>query len=132
MSKSGIALFGFEEVASQLESCSDIPDDVALKILIDGGEPVLNRMIERVPVRTGDLKKSLKIGRRLAKGRKGGSRSIEIGAMGKDGNMANLVESGHGGPKPAPPHPFAWPAYEESKAEAYDRIAEGVRQWLNG
>jgi len=37
-------------------------------------------------------------------------------------NIAHLVEFGHAGPAPAPPHPFLRPAFDETKAAAMAAI----------
>lgn len=39
-------------------------------------------------------------------------------------NVAHLVEFGHGGPHPAPAHPFLRPAFDEAKGPARDRMIE--------
>jgi HK97 gp10 family phage protein len=43
-------------------------------------------------------------------------------------NYLHLVEQGHGGPRPAPPHPFLGPAFEASKDQAKAAAAEKFRQ----
>jgi HK97 gp10 family phage protein len=47
------------------------------------------------------------------------------------GNVAHLVEFGHGGPHPAPAHPFMRPALDESKSGALRAITEKARSELN-
>lgn len=37
---------------------------------------------------------------------------------------ANFVERGHGGPRPAPPHPFFRPAFDRTEAEAREVITK--------
>jgi HK97 gp10 family phage protein len=45
-------------------------------------------------------------------------------------NIAHLVEFGHGGPHPAPPHPFMRPAWDSTKGQVLrvmaDKIATGL------
>lgn len=41
-------------------------------------------------------------------------------------NIGHLVEKGHGGPHPAPPHPFARPALEESKSAVLAVMAQKI------
>lgn len=43
---------------------------------------------------------------------------------------AHLVEYGHGGPHPAPAHPFLEPAYNHHKDEAAEIIAARLREAL--
>ena len=75
---------------------------------------------------TGALFRSIKVGR--AKRRKIG-RSITIGVhhSAEGAYYANAVEWGHGGPAPAPAHPFVRPAYDAKADESYDIIRAGLR-----
>ncbi len=45
---------------------------------------------------------------------------------------AHLVEFGHGGPKPAPPHPFVRPAWDEMKDQVNANIARGLGKTIEG
>ncbi len=81
--------------------------------------------------RTGTLKKSLGI--KMTTTRRGtvlgviGPRrgfKTQVGTTGKGkpiyedpANIAHLVEFGHGGPHPAPPHPFMRPAWQNSASQ---------------
>jgi HK97 gp10 family phage protein len=47
------------------------------------------------------------------------------------GNVAHLVEFGHGGPHPAPPHPFMRPALDEKKSEALAAVESTARVKLD-
>ena len=79
---------------------------------------------------TGALFRSIKVGR--AKRRKT-SRSITIGVhhSAEGAYYANAVEWGHGGPAPAPAHPFVRPAYDAKADESYDIIRAGLRDAVN-
>lgn len=44
--------------------------------------------------------------------------------------IAHLVEYGHGGPHPAPPHPFMRPAWDENKAAAQAAIADEITRGI--
>lgn len=124
----------------------------ARKGLGNAGNVVLRAMKAKVPVGTGSLKRSL--GRKVSrKKRLGGLASIigsrvgEVAGTGKwkskrrDGKLAagsvkphkyaHLVELGHGGPHPAPPHPFMRPAYDESRSAIMAAIIEAIRQELH-
>ena len=81
--------------------------------------------------RTGTLLRSIKIGR-VVKKRSGGYR-VTVGIHRKDGGAAygNPVEFGHGGPHPAPPHPFARPEFDAKADEAYEKVKEQLRQALD-
>jgi HK97 gp10 family phage protein len=41
---------------------------------------------------------------------------------------AHLVEFGHGGPHPAPAHPFMRPAWDSSKREVLEGIEQGLKK----
>ena len=45
---------------------------------------------------------------------------------------AHLVEFGHGGPHPAPPHPFVRPAWDEMKERVKQDIKEGLKRIIEG
>ena len=79
---------------------------------------------------TGALHRSIMVGR--AKRRKTG-RSITIGVhhSAEGAYYANAVEWGHGGPAPAPAHPFVRPAYDAKADESYDIIRAGLRDAIN-
>ena len=82
------------------------------KALQAGAEALLPYMQRRAPVRSGQLKKALAIGKRS---RRRGRSGIEVGAFHADAPHAHLVEQGHGGPHPAPAHPFMEPAANEAE-----------------
>ena len=76
---------------------------------------------------TGVLNRSIRIGP-VKKRRKSG-KSITIGVHRKEEGAyyATPVEYGHGGPAPAPAHPFIRPAYDTRADEAYEIIRDGLR-----
>ncbi|MDO5299998.1 MAG: HK97 gp10 family phage protein [Clostridia bacterium] len=80
---------------------------------------------------TGALHRSIEIGR--VKKRRYSGKSITIGVHRKaeGAYYAPPVEYGHGGPAPAPAHPFIRPAYDTRQDEAYEIIREGLRNALD-
>lgn len=52
-------------------------------------------------------------------------------AEGTDDPYAPPVEYGHGGPVPAPAHPFIRPAYDTRSDEAYEIIRDGLRDAID-
>ena len=80
--------------------------------------------------RTGKLRAALGTGNAGKKG----SASITIGVHRKDWSgdeyYPAYVEFGHGGPRPAPPHPFVRPALDEKGEEAMNVLADKVAQAL--
>jgi len=45
---------------------------------------------------------------------------------------AHLVEYGHGGPHPAPPHPFIRPAWDEIKPSVEANLGNGIKKTIEG
>lgn len=64
---------------------------------------------------------------------KGGGKQITIGVHHKESGAyyANPVEFGHGGPAPAPAHPFVRPAFDTRHEDAYEEIKRVLRDELS-
>ena len=105
----------------------------AWRILEAAAVPILEQMktnATRDPRRrSGDLHDALKVGS-VRRSKKRG-RHITIGVLRKDCNHEDyypaFVEYGHGGPAPAPAHPYIRPAYDTRVDEAYEIIRDGLR-----
>ena len=54
--------------------------------------------------------------------------AVEVGAI--NSPVSHLVEWGHGGPKPAPPHPFVEPAAQSVEDQVVDAIAQVLLEGL--
>jgi len=113
---------------------SDTNVDDALKA---GAEPIRDEMQRNAPVgETGNLKRAVKVGN--VRTRKNG-RTITIGIHRRDIDLSAkgghyypaYVEYGHGGPRPAPPHPFVRPAYDLKKDEAWNAIKQATINKMN-
>ena len=101
----------------------------AERALKRASEPMLSRMAETAPVRSNKLKPAIKAGRiQMKRGRA----SITLGVHGgaEAAKYAHLVEFGHGGPHPAPPHPFMRPAYDETVDESYGVLRQTLKEDL--
>ena len=104
-------------------------------ILQNAAQPILEQMLHNASTdpqpRSGKLRNSIKIGRVVRK-RKGGYR-VTVGVHRSDGGAeySNPVEFGHGGPHPAPPHPFVRPAFDARVDEAYEKVKEQLRTALD-
>ena len=101
-------------------------------ILQDSCQPILSAMLRMCPTgATKKLRDSIKIGRVVSKRRKRGF-SVSVGVHKENGVMyANPVENGHGGPHPAPPHPFVRPAFDATKEQAYSALRDRLRTALD-
>ena len=94
-----------------------------------GAVPIEEQMLHNAStdpkIITGDLHDSIKTGK--VKKRREGGKAITIGVhYNEKGTFySNPVEFGHGGPAPAPAHPFVRPAFDTRADEAYE-IMKGV------
>ena len=132
---------GFDGLASDIAG-------MASRLDADGaGAPAVRRILEAAAqpihqqmranaskdpqVVTGVLNRSIRIGP-VKKRRKSG-KSITIGVHRKEEGAyyATPVEYGHGGPAPAPAHPFIRPAYDTRADEAYEIIRDGLRDAID-
>ena len=111
----------------------EITESVSKRVgraLTAGAEIVVARAKALVPVRSGRLHDSLKVGRRK---KTRDTWNVEAGSF-YDSNPyaphAHLVEYGHGGPRPAPPHAFLNPAMEDVENEVNAVIMEELMKGL--
>ena len=108
---------------------------VARRILEAAAQPIHRQMKANASkdpkIITGVLNRSIRIGP-VKKRRKSG-KSITIGVHRKEEGAyyATPVEYGHGGPAPAPAHPFLRPAYDTRADEAYEIIRDGLRDAID-
>lgn len=127
----GIKTSGFADVANDLirlaEKTSGETTNRALKA---GAKIVFKEMRRQATIdpkrRSGYLYKSIKTGKVMKTARHtqyATEKYIKIGtkeeAIGGYAPHAHLVEYGHGGPAPAPPHPFVRLAYDRKGDEAF-------------
>ena len=104
-------------------------------VLKSAAQPILDQMIQNANTdpkrRSGKLVNSIRVGNVVR--RHGGGYRVTIGVHRKDGGAeyANPVEHGHGGPHPAPPHPFVRPAFDAKQEEAFARMKELLIQALD-
>jgi HK97 gp10 family phage protein len=103
------------------------------RILEIAAQPVLEQMIQNATTdphpRSGNLRSALRIKKST---RKRGAR-VTVGVHRLEGGAAYAqpVEFGHGGPHPAPPHPFVRPAFDVRADEAYELLKEQLRKALD-
>lgn len=117
---------GMNEVIARLDRVSEL-QRAGPRALNAGAKIVLNAARDLAPVRSGELKKSLKVGRR----KKTADRTVvEVGTFYPNAPHAHLVEHGHGGPRPAPSHPFLQPAAEMSEDAVQQAVLEELKKYL--
>ena len=99
-----------------------------------GAAPIEARMRQNVTndpkVISGDLHDSIHTG--PVRRRRNGGKRITVGVHTKEKGAfyANPLEFGHGGPAPAPAHPFVRPAFDMAADEAYTEIKRVLREEL--
>ena len=122
------------EMADKLSTSGGNGGRATRYILQQAAEPVLRQMLHNAEtdpkMRSHKLRNSIKIGK-VVKRRKGGYR-VTVGVHRIDGGAeyANPVEFGHGGPHPAPAHPFVRPAFDAVKDEAYEQVKKDLQTAL--
>ena len=129
--KGGAELRG--DIARMSEALqTDGGDAAANRLLETAAQPVLEQMIHNASTdpqpRSGKLRGALRI--KKASGRRGAR--VTVGVHRADGAAYSVpVEFGHGGPHPAPPHPFVRPAFDARAEEAYELLKEQLRAALD-
>lgn len=134
---------GVDELTSDLQRmAAKAGGEAADRALKAGARVILTEMKAQAQidpkVRKGNLLKSLKLGSIVTAMKeqrsKIGVKRIQLGAYEKEHGQiaphAHLVEYGHGGPHPAPPHPFVRPSFDRRVDEAYDEMRRVLRNEL--
>ena len=130
-------------MAIELRGFDDLKDDLinmaaaleqgpgVTRALQAGAAPIEEQMLHNAStdpkIISGNLHDSIKTGN-VKKNRKGG-KLITIGVHHKERGAyyANPVEFGHGGPAPAPAHPFVRPAFDVKASEAFGEMKRVLR-----
>ena len=131
---------GFSDLMTDIAQMASTMDadgagaPVAKRILQEAARPIHDQMKANASsnpqIITGALHRSIRIG--PVRKRMGSGKRITIGVHRKEkAYYATPVEYGHGGPAPAPPHPFIRPAYDTRQDEAYEIIREGLRDAID-
>jgi HK97 gp10 family phage protein len=103
------------------------------RILETAAQPLLDQMIQNASTdprpRSGKLRGALRI--KKASRRRGARVTVGVHAAEGGAPYAQPVEFGHGGPHPAPPHPFVRPAFDARGEEAYELLKDQLRAALD-
>ena len=110
---------------------------IAKRILEQAAQPIHQQMKSNAssdPQQdSGKLHGAINIGD--VKRRRNSGQRITIGVHRKDWDEEDYypayVEYGHGGPGPAPAHPYIRPAYDSRQDEAYEIIRDGLRDAID-
>lgn len=133
MSTMTITISGVGDLMAALEEKLGKADSGAVisDALQRAAEPLRDQMIANIDsgghVRTGKLRRAIRIGT-VTRGKNG--YQIKVGVVDASAPHARLVEFGHGGPKPAPEHPYMRPAYEATKDQALEIMTQALREAL--
>jgi len=129
--QSGIYLKGLDTLERK---CNQIMKEVSkekTKLLLKEARVVRDRIKSKAPKGpTGNLKKAV-----YAKAYAETTSSPAVAFAGirpKKAPHAHLVEYGHGGPHPAPPHPFFRPALDEVMPKIKEDIAKELGRTIEG
>ena len=131
-----IELRGFDDLRDDLLNMAAALDQGpgVSRALEAGAEPIEKQMLQNASsdpkIITGALQGSLHTGK--VKSRAGGGKQITIGVHHSENAAyyANPVEFGHGGPAPAPAHPFVRPAFDTKADEAFEEMKRVLRDEL--
>ena len=126
---------GFDELIREINR---LPGLLAERVQGDGliaaARVARDEAKQNVPVGTGALRDTIRATRRAqtvetAAGRKKvPGAAAQVRAGGPDARQAMLVEYGHGGPQPAPPHPYLEPAITGTTARQFSAAAAAMRR----
>ncbi len=134
-------------MAIELRGFTDLQDDLinmaaaleqgpgVTRALQAGAAPIEEQMLHNAStdpkIITSDLHDSIRTGH-VKKKREGGKR-ITIGVHHSESGAyyANPVEHGHGGPAPAPAHPFVRPAFDMRAPEAFEEMKRVLRDEIS-
>ena len=132
---------GFDSLLTDIASMANRMDadgagaPVAKRILQAAAQPIHQQMKANASkdpkIITSALHDSIAVGN--VRKRRYSGKSITIGVHRKERGAyyATPVEYGHGGPAPAPAHPFIRPAYDTRADEAYEIIRDGLRDAID-
>ena len=128
-----IELRGFDDLKDDLINMAAALDQGlgVNRALQAGAVPIEDQMLHNAStdpkIISGDLHDSIRTGS-VKKKRDGGKR-ITIGVHHKEHGAyyAYPVEFGHGGPAPAPAHPFVRPAFDVKAGEAFEEMKRVLR-----
>ena len=134
----GINANGLTELSDSLTAMAGVLSDdgpVINKALRAGAVPIEEQMLANASsdpkIITGDLHDSIRThGIKNKKGGKGRQITIGVKHSERGAYYANPVEYGHGGPAPAPAHPFVRPAFDTRYPDACEEMKRVLRDAL--
>jgi len=130
VAKSLFEIEGFAEFQRKIEQLPDkMKRNELNKVLRRVAKPTVAAAKRHVPVKEGRLQRS--IGTITGKSRTYPNILVGPRAKGKHGGFHGaLVEFGHGGPSPAPAHPYMRPAIDETRGQVSSDAADKIAKYL--
>ena len=124
MGRITITSSGSDGVLTLLDKVAQAPE-AAVKALQAGADVLEPKLKEAAPVRTGEHIRD----RLETRVKKGATPSVQVGVWGEP--VAYYVEYGHGGPHPAPPHPYMDPTVQSAEDEVMDAVMHALEEYLS-
>jgi HK97 gp10 family phage protein len=135
-----IDIEGIEELESQMQRLiGTVSADKVEPILLDAAKVVAKDAKARAPKgETGNLKKGIVAKKTRRKGGVSAALGLNVGEAApaitaidfRKAPHAALVEFGHGGPHPAPAHPFFRPAWDANREKVTRQIIDDINNLL--
>lgn len=124
VAKKALAFKGMDEFQEKLAKIVDAATGREIKdVLMRPAILIRDDAKRRVKVKTGNLRKGI-----FASRGDENRPSVLVGVNFKTAPHAHLVEFGHGGPHPAPPHPFMRPAIDANSSRAIEMMKAGFTE----
>lgn len=124
-----VKIVGLDKALRDIQRLDPESQQSAKDAVVEGAEVVKKAVKAKTPKRTGKLRRSIKRSIRppFFKGRNEPLRQV-VYADAKIAPHQWLVEFGHGGPHPAPPHPYFRPGVIESRGRVKTIITNGLKK----
>lgn len=131
MANPTIYLKGLDQLERNMNKILKDVNSERTKILLEQARLVRDRIREKAPQgETGNLKAAT-YAAALPEKVDSPARAF-AGIRPRKASHGHLVEFGHGGPNPAPPHPFVRPAWDELKEDVKRNIAADLKKIIEG
>ena len=132
----GVELRGFDDLENDLLNMASALDNGSAvnRALRAGAKPIEEQMLKNASsdpkIITGELYGSIRTSN-IKGGAKGKRITIGVHHQDNAAYFSNPLEHGHGGPAPAPAHPFVRPAFDTQSDTAYEEIKNVLRDEIS-
>jgi HK97 gp10 family phage protein len=132
---------GVEALEKQMENLiKAVHPDKTEPVLLDAAKVIASDAKRRAPKgKTGNLRRSIVAKKTKRRGGFSATLGLSAGEAApaitaidfRKGPHAHLVEYGHGGPHPAPAHPFFRPAWDANKSRVEKQIVDDLTNLID-